>query len=1211
MNAPRNALELPLTGVRVVEASAGTGKTFTLATLYLRLVLERALRPEQIVVATFTRAAAAELSTRLRERLRRAAVLLAQDGPTRARDDDDGETQATREAITQALAGSDVDVETLRKRAREAELTMDTAVIGTLHGFCHRVLGEFGFETRRALAPLELLDDTRALQSEVIEDFWRAGSADEDTARVLAETWSSPQKLAMQVADPRWRGRAITTAASAPASMPQLRERRGELSAWLDALRNAIAGWDEASLRETESELEACISHAGARAARSRGLRELRNWAVSTAPSWPLPGSIGKALNDLSPAVMQTMKSCKRLPEGLAFDAVADLRKAIADIEEIDAAAGALVLCEARAFLERELPARMHALGKLGHDQAIDALVAALDDPHRGPGAVGAIRQRWPAALIDEFQDTDPAQWRILQKLFGCDEGALILVGDPKQAIYGFRGGDVHAYLAARACADGDPMPLDESQRAGTGINAGINALFARADAFVDKAIAYRDVHSAGRVAHYALLRDGKPMPGLRLWQLPASGKTKKDGTALAWNKGDAEHAIEVACVARVVELLTAAQAGTAQLRRGDGSTRALRPGDLAVLVNDNRQAHAMQRALGNAGVPAASCLRASVYASEEAGDLRLLLEALRDPADAKHVRAAQASLLIGADAQQIAHSLHDSVALDALLEQTAAWANQAQRHGPLALLHALIADAAPRLLATPGGERRVVNYLQLAELLQQQIGTCFGLDELCDAYARELADASDNTDSDAARLRLETDAHAVQIATIHAAKGLEYGVVFLPYALLGRNPARENRWPELNWYHEADQARVAIGSEVAEDIVNAALDEVLAEEVRKFYVGITRACAACVLPWGSVNLGEHTAAHWLLHVAGRESPVPFDAAGCERALKELAARAPQSIVVEALPDATTRRWTSQRDDSVILRARVFNKPIERDWQTWSFSRLVRGSANRVAADPLPGSGDADTLARADEAGYEPGLAGARFGTAVHAAFEDTDFTVWRDATGVPESERGVIERGLRAQGLADDDAAMKRAVDVVAACIRGALNASLPCGTSLCDVPPAQRKAEIEFHLTLEPARSVDLYALLHRHGYQQQRGGVTVQRLHGLLTGKIDLTFAHAGRFHLVDWKTNRCAPYDDAALRAEIAAHDYDLQWLIYTLALHRWLRQQLSDYDYDRHVGETYYLFVRGMAEGAGMHVDRPPRVLIEAMDAMFGAGEVNA
>ncbi|HEX8778533.1 MAG TPA: PD-(D/E)XK nuclease family protein, partial [Rhodanobacter sp.] len=192
----------------------------------------------------------------------------------------------------------------------------------------------------------------------------------------------------------------------------------------------------------------------------------------------------------------------------------------------------------------------------------------------------------------------------------------------------------------------------------------------------------------------------------------------------------------------------------------------------------------------------------------------------------------------------------------------------------------------------------------------------------------------------------------------------------------------------------------------------------------------------------------------------------------------------------------------------------------------------------------------------------------------------------------------------LRAQGLATDAGADLRAVELTGACMRAALNAALPCGVRLCDVAPMQRRAEIEFHLSLAPARSAELMALLHAHGYQRQRGGVAPEHLCGLLTGKIDLTFAFDGCFHIVDWKTNRCAPYDDAALRAEIAAHDYDLQWLIYTLALHRWLRQQLRDYDYDRHVGEVYYLFVRGMHDGAGVHVDRPPRALVEAMDGLF-------
>ncbi|MGN6790407.1 MAG: UvrD-helicase domain-containing protein, partial [Rhodanobacteraceae bacterium] len=236
-------LDLPLSGVRLVEASAGTGKTFTIATLYLRLILEHGLMPQHIVVATFTRAATAELAMRLRGRLRIAAEILREGDPVRNRGEDDGERQATRAVIAHALAN--IDAETLAARAREAELAMDTAVIGTLHAFCNRVLGEFGFETGRAPGEPELLEDARALQQEIVKDFWRTCSTDANAARLLAETWRTPDALAKQVCDPRWRGRAVGNAAALHAATRDSDARRLEILARLDAIRNAIAGWDE------------------------------------------------------------------------------------------------------------------------------------------------------------------------------------------------------------------------------------------------------------------------------------------------------------------------------------------------------------------------------------------------------------------------------------------------------------------------------------------------------------------------------------------------------------------------------------------------------------------------------------------------------------------------------------------------------------------------------------------------------------------------------------------------------------------------------------------------------------------------------------------------------------------------------------------------------------------------------------------------------
>jgi exodeoxyribonuclease V beta subunit len=1199
-------LSLPLSGVRLVEASAGTGKTFTIATLYLRLILERGLGPDRIVVATFTRAATAELAMRLRKRLRIASEILREDDPTHARDGEDGERRATRAVVARALGGTEVD--TLASRARDAELAMDTAVIGTLHAFCNRILGEFGFETGHAGEP-DLLEDPRALQREIVEDFWRTCSTDSGAARLLAETWGKPDALGRQVCDPRWRGRAVANAAELHDAARDSNARREETLTRLDAIRNAIAGWDEDALQAADAELATCIRHKGACDSRARGLRGLRDWARAGTAADLLSVAARKAADDLAERKLSAMKSCTRLPQGAVFAAIADLDANIKALESLDHAARAQLLLDARTYLERELPARMKALGALGHDQAVDELAVALKDPQRGGRAVRAIRERWPVALVDEFQDTDPQQWLVLKTLFAHEDGALVLVGDPKQAIYGFRGGDVYAWLMAKHEAEGEPLRLNESQRAGLGVNAAVNALFSRDGAFVEQDIVHQDVRAATRVAERALLVDGASLPGLQMWNLPSTGITSKDGSTRAWYKGDAQARIEAACVAQIVEWLQGARQGSVRLREGDGSTRELCARDIAVLVNSNREARSMQRALSCAGVPAASCLRASVYASEEAADLRLLLEALREPADASHARAAHASLLVGDDAPAIAQTCTSDTTLDALLTETAEWAALVQRRGPLPLLHRLIARAAPRLLALPGGDRRVANYLQIAELLQEDYAACFGIDDLCEGYARALRESAGDTDADAVRLRLDTDAQAVQIATLHAAKGLEYGVVLLPCAAWGRATNGNGKRPALSWYHEGDKACVAVGREIAPEIEARSRRETLAEEVRKFYVGVTRARAACVIPWGCVRQADETALHWLLYAAGREAPLAFDEPACKQALAELAARGGGHVAVSPLPAAGTRRLSKPRTGATKKQAAEFHGAIERDWRTWSFSRLVRGETRGNEADPAPGQGDAPSIATEASRPGAATLAGARFGSAVHAALERADFAAWRDADDTPETQRDLIARSLRAQGLPEPGTiSLERAVMQVGGCIRGALNVRLACGTRLGEVQPERRREEMEFHLRLAPSRVDDLFALLHWHGYQRGRGGFGVARLHGMLIGIMDLVFEHDGRYYLVDYKTNLLPAYDADALREAIAGHDYDLQYLLYVLALHRWLRLVLPGYDYDTHVGEVYYLFVRELKDGRGVYRDRPPRELIEAMDALFDARE---
>ncbi|HEX7325777.1 MAG TPA: UvrD-helicase domain-containing protein [Rhodanobacteraceae bacterium] len=1185
-----DALALPLTGTRLVEASAGTGKTFTIATLYLRLILEQNLGVDAIVVATFTRAAAAELSERLGRRLQLACDLLG--GASRT-DADTGESRETQRVIEQATTGEITRAE-LARRAQAACFALDTALIGTLHGFCHRALAEFGFSAGLGLEQAELVDDVRALKDEIVRDFWRGGSADAATAARLTAAWGTPDELARHVREPRWREREIDALPPATVEADAL-ER-------VEAARTAIAGWNAETLARARAEIGRAIGNGNARNARLRKFDAICTAARIGDNVRVFIREAGKFVADFAPALLAEKSWFKGPFAGDELPVVQDLTAAIAAIDAGIASAAARLLRDAREYLEAELPRRLNERNLMSHDTAIDRLDAALASP-RGDALAARLGQRWKAALIDEFQDTDAAQWRIVRRLFG--KGTLILVGDPKQAIYGFRGGDVYAWRAATEWAKtqqgtGASLRLSRSYRAGDGMCRAINALFSRpavdpgAGAFIEP-IAHPDLESAEPVRERALLRDGKPMAALQLWWLDPEQVGHARNSSVP-SKPYVYAAVERACVAWIGNML--ADPAITLRRKRDDATR-LQPQHVAVLVNSNDEAFSMQAALARAGIAAACNLQASVFRSDEADDLALLLAAAANSDDLASARAARASILLGNSAAAITATRGDDRAQSALLEEVAGWAARLARHGPVAWLLPLLEAAAPRLLALADGRRRVANYLQLIELLQGLNAQSFGNGDLALRFARARVEAADGADAE--RLRLDTDADAVTVSTIHTAKGLEYGVVLLPYAVLGHRPGTTDAVP-LHWYHDAaGAARVAIGKGTDRAIRDRAGREAEAEDVRKFYVAVTRAAALCVLPYGPTSATGYSAAHHLLQVAGRAQPLD----DCRQALEELTARAGDATeLVEELPHAQRHAHVRNPKHADTLYARSFKRAgLERDWQVWSFSRLVRGSPNDAEPDPAPGAGDAGEVTPAPHVG----LAGPRFGTAVHAVFEGTDFAAWRGATTRPESERALIDASLRAQGLPDRGIGMDAAVREVADCVRGALNAQLPCGMRLCELAPADRRAEIEFHFALAPADTGKLYALLHRFHYQEHRAGVAPARLAGLMTGKIDLTFRHAGRFHIIDWKTNLCAAYDDATLTAEIARHDYDLQWLIYTLALHRWLRQRLAGYDYARDVGEAYYLFVRGMANGAGVHTARPPAELIAALDQLFAGG----
>jgi exodeoxyribonuclease V beta subunit len=1188
VSEPRDPfLDLPLEGVRLIEASAGTGKTFTLATLVVRLVVERGLRVGDILAVTYTEAATQELRRRIRERLQLALDLF--DAPER-----EGEGAAatlTRRLLEAQRARGVESDDALKRRLRQATLDVELAAVFTIHGFCARVLREHALESGHAFDAPELLADDRELRAELAADLWRAHAQDEAGAEDLEALWKGGyEELAKDLPALLREPVLLPPDASLPREpQPALQQAAAALA---DAFRAHGDGFRAALLAAVEDG----VLHAGS----YKGdwidalFAEARAWceAGDPAASFDHPKLANLRRDTLSSRT--NAKGRGRTPDSPLCDAVADYAEALAALEDWKQRRRAALLHRIRDDARARFAGLKRQRRLQTYDDMIDGVADALSRDDAGTLA-RALRGQYAVALVDEFQDTDARQWAIFDRVFGGGsvEPALFLIGDPKQAIYGFRGGDVHAYLAAAGKADKAPA-LAHNFRSRPAVLAAIAALYANAGAaaFVDPRIEFRHVEAGGKRHDADFLHNGTSAPALTAWQAPPPAADEK-GRRKPHGASHSRELATRACVAAIHALLSDARAGKSTI---DG--RAVQPGDIAVLVRTHREATQVRQALALAGIPAVAAGKQGLFATAEARELQALLLALLHSGDDARLRAALATVLLGLDAGGVDALDRDADAHRAWQQRALGWRERLARGGPLALVGELCAEQAPRLLGLLDGERRLSNYLQLAELLQEAQARTLGLHGLVDWLQRRIAEGGED---ETQLLRLESDARRVQVVTLHKSKGLEYPLVFLPFAGIGRNEKSPGRYCIAHDARDGRRLHWKLGLAEAEwDMAKGKWQaEQRAEDARLLYVALTRAEHALWIASGEFFAHDKSPLHAMLgdEAALREAGVVFDTA--ERAA-ELPRLAPES-------------------DAAIPPARAIARRIANDWWVHSFSQLSKADAglDTSSAATLPAAGgndepDAGTEPVADAA-FDPRFAGNRYGVALHAALEHADFAAWREWRAgdiAPADEAGVIADALRGEGYGAD--ALDDGLALTTQLIGHTLTVALPEGVRLCELPSADRRPEIEFQFALQATRVDALLALLHAHGVLRERQGFGLRhRLEGLMTGLIDLTYRHDGKWYVLDYKSNRLPAYDAPALQRAMQHSEYDLQALLYTLAVHRWLRFRLGDgYDYARDFGGIRYLFCRGLdaarADSPGIHAQRFAPELVHALDALFGS-----
>jgi exodeoxyribonuclease V beta subunit len=1082
---PRRSLELDLAGISLIEASAGTGKTYTIANLYLRHILA-GRQPSEILVVSFTNAATDELHQRIHARLYQALQTLE----TRQDPDD----EFLQLLLLQHLE-LDPELQLQRERLIQYALrSMDEATISTIHGFCHAALQDHA------------LLSNRQFESEIIsndDDYWDHALKD----------W--------------WRLNTYPLSSKA-----------------LSLLHQAIPG-----------------------------LRDLLNWhrQLRQHRQDQVVPDVPNSLEQL----LQQHVDIDAADEGLA-SVLRDLKTR--------------ALGEAHDYASQKVAADKLSAARLAYQDQLDLLLAALQGK-AGAKLAQRLRQRFPVAMIDEFQDTDNVQFKIFQQLYFQQQGvSLTLIGDPKQAIYGFRGGDIFTYIEARQDPELRVYALQTNWRSQLGLVNAVNHVFTRrSDPFIySQAIGFTPAAAAAVNDTACLSINNQAARAMTIWQLPL----QENGKTL--NVGVTEQLINQALVSEITRLLDPGNAVSI-----DG--RPLQSGDIAILVRQNIEGEKIRDSLAAIGIESISIGHDKVFYSDEAQGLYHLLEGIAHPGDERCLRRARASSLFDLGYIALADCIDDDDSwqswIDRLMSLHLCWITS----GFIAMFQQMLEtlDLGQALAHRKDAERRLTNLSHLGELMQQHSRTSPGIDALMSWLQRQMAgDAGEETE-----LRLESDAELVKIITVHKSKGLEYPVVFLPFLWRCRLATKS---ASLLRFHDNDnRAFIDLGSDDFERHGFIAEKERLAEDLRLLYVALTRAKSKVYLAWGDVGDGRskgqpmHTALAYLLH--SQQTPQDLtsslprafsDSAAMLEELRAIVQDCPE-IELTSLPDAAAAPTRlAARNHSIKPEAIIFKRNMGPAWRINSCSSLTR-EVHQVSLE-------GERASQGDAILDFP--AGSHIGLLLHELLEHLDFQ--RD---IESQGKFLIEQKSPAYAINSSEQRQ-----TLAHWLQQIVTTELDQnGMRLDQVNQQKRLNELKFDFALDYF-DVNAVNELLQQGTDAVLQPISAPRFRGLLTGIIDLVFEFDGKYYLADYKSNflgaRLDDYRPHQLAQAMLDRRYDLQALLYSVALHRYLDQRLSDYSYEQHFGGCYYLFLRAMRPQSGprygIHFERAESSKLEALEHLL-------
>lgn len=1186
-----NPLTLPLSGKNLIQASAGTGKTWTISLLYLRLILEQLLTVDKILVVTYTRAATDELRSRIRARLKEAVAAYEQ-------------PELAQNEYQTLLAQYPADTERLWYLQR-ALLSFDEAAVFTIHSFCQRVLQQHAFEVGIPFES-ELVASEADLQLQLADQFWQHRLVNPNAldAVVLSSSKITPETLLQEVAE--FIGRpylqVINNQSYSEAEFKILNQH------YADLLKQAGLVWskDQAEIIKLLNDKERLNQSTHGPATIQKALA---TWTAILAgkleaESQELVAKIG------TKTLTARTKAKQEPPKHRFFDLIDELLEPYAQLVEVQALALEQLRYDLLIWLREQLPERKRLKGQLTFDDLLVNLQTAL---HNRPSLATQVAEQYQVALIDEFQDTDPIQYDVFERIYHNTQGQVYYVGDPKQAIYSFRGADIYTYLqAAQGVQAQQRYTLARNFRSQPKLLAAFNLLYARStDPFRnDQRIDYETVSSGGTV-NSELHCEPKLAP-LRIWDV-------QGGSEQETSLGEVQTAVAQAIANDIARLLLQGQQGLASIE-----DQPLSSGDFAVLVRSHRQGRLIKDALQACGIASVQKSPVGIFETEEAEELRLVLTAIAEPSQISKLRRALVTELMGATATTLIALDADPQLFDRELEDFFRWHYLWQKQGFMRMFRDWLdkREVRARLLAYVDGERRLTNLLHLAELIH--IETRKQAPSL-QTTLRWLQRRATEQTGEEHQLRLESDENLVQIVTIHKSKGLQYKIVYCPF--LWNDQEREIKTQWFAWYDTAKQQSCLQASRFNLEAAKAARRaEERSENLRLLYVAITRAQYHCTIvnlsaPVTYKNFSYDTALAWLLFghlpesasilcTIGKADKVAIRQQLMQQTLHDLAESSHDTISYEPLPMGQEALRYQAPKPQQSFHCRKFKQKLAETLRVGSFSSLAQGAHDEKPDHDRPHAIELySSTPQALDLNTFP--SGSRAGICLHSMLQQADFQ-----QPLAEQVDSVIVKSLRGQGFNPE---LKIAALNL---LQTALITPLPPLKyfSLSCLDKQQRLDELEFYFPVQQLKLEQLQLVLRflpdEEAWQPIRVAIErleFQDLSGYMKGYIDLVFRWQGQYYLVDYKSNWLGDEPDAysapkLMQAMADAHYY-LQYLIYCVALHRYLKQRLVDYTWETHFGGVFYLFLRGMhpdKADQGVFFHKPDLEIIEALELIMGA-----